>query len=63
MMTQQEMKRVEQALGETQHTLARAQRYSPEFQDKKLIAFCERHIAKLVKMLETREFVHDPRWA
>lgn len=55
MMTQQQTKRVEQAISETQRMLSRAQRYSREFQDKKLITLCEGHIAKLVKMLETGE--------
>jgi hypothetical protein len=57
MLTKEQAKRIEQAIGETQQMLARAQRYSPEFQDKSLIAFCERHIAKLVGMLERGEWV------
>jgi transcription elongation GreA/GreB family factor len=58
-----QIKRIEQAMTETQNILARAERYSPEFQDKKLIAFCRAHIAKLTAMLEAGRIIPDPRWA
>lgn len=56
-MTQQQVKSVERALSMHQDGLARAQRYSPEFQDKQLIADYEAQIAKLVNMLETGNLV------
>jgi len=49
-MTAEQHRRVEQAIKETQRTLERAMRYSPEFRDAELIAFCHQHIAKLVEM-------------
>jgi hypothetical protein len=52
-MTQDQRRRVEQAIDETQRGLARAMRYSPEFRDMKLIGDYERHTAKLVRCLET----------
>ena len=48
-------RRIEQALAETIHALARAKRYSPDLRDHRLIAFYHAHIKKLQGMLETEE--------
>lgn len=50
-MTKEMTRRVLQAIQETEAALKRARRYSPEFQDKKLIADYEAHLAKLQAML------------
>lgn len=50
-MDTERRKRIEQALAETIHALARAERYSPEFRDSKLIAFYVEHIKRLQSML------------
>ncbi len=50
-MTKEQEKRTIQAMAETQRTLDRATRYSPQHRDQKLIAFCESHIEKLTAML------------
>lgn len=55
MLTKDQTKRIERAIAETQCILAREQRYSPKFQNKKLIGTYECHLAKLVRMLETGE--------
>ena len=56
-------KRVIQALEETQAALSRATRYSPENQDKDLIDFYKKHIAKLTKAVETGFFISDDRFS
>lgn len=50
-MTKEQEKRVIGAVIETQRTLDRANGYSPQHRDQKLIAFCEAHISKLTAML------------
>lgn len=50
-LSEQQRKRVEQALRETKDALARAMRYSPQHRDQKLIAKYESHILKLESML------------
>lgn len=52
MNTNQTKARILQAMDETIRGLERAQRYSPEFQDRKLIASYEAHLEKLNKMIE-----------
>lgn len=60
-LSENERRRVIQAMGETQHSLTRAMRYSPEFRDHNLIAFYHRHIQKLTDLLEgRRELPPDP---
>ena len=46
------IKRINQALVETNNSLARARSYSPQFQDNELIAFYKSHIIKLNNMKE-----------
>jgi hypothetical protein len=52
-MTQNQQRRVIQAMTETQDALNRAMRYSPDLRDMKLIAFYNEHIASLTEMLKT----------
>ena len=47
--------RIEHALAETIEALMRAERYSPDLRDHKLIAFYRAHIQKLKTMLETED--------
>lgn len=54
-MTQQERRRTIEALDETNRLLAREQAYQPHLQKQDRIAEYERHIAKLVQMLESNE--------
>jgi hypothetical protein len=50
-LTREQTGRIAQAILETDAILNRARRYSPEFQDKAMIAKYEAHKAKLVGML------------
>jgi len=54
-MTQRERQRTISALDETNRLLAREQAYLPHLQKQDRIAEYERHIAKLVLMLESNE--------
>jgi hypothetical protein len=62
MMTAAQVQRVKQALKESETALSRATRYSPENQDKGLIDFYQKHIAKLRKSMETGKFPSDERF-
>jgi hypothetical protein len=62
MMTAAQVQRVKQALKESETALSRATRYSPENQDKGLIDFYQKHIAKLKKSMETGKFPSDERF-
>jgi hypothetical protein len=50
-LTREQTGRIAQAITETDAILERARRYSPEFQDKALIAKYEAHKAKLIRMM------------
>jgi hypothetical protein len=50
-MTAEQRRRIETALRETIDALARAERYSPDLRDQKLIASYNRHIQKLHGLL------------
>ena len=62
MMTAAQVQRVKQALKESETALSRATRYSPENQDKGLIDFYQKHIAKLKKSMETGKFPSDEKF-
>jgi hypothetical protein len=49
-LTREQTGRIAQAILETDAILTRARRYSPEFQDKAMIAKYEAHKAKLIGM-------------
>jgi hypothetical protein len=51
-MTNEQTRRTIEALAETNRLLAKEQRYQPHLQKPDYIASLERHIAKLVAMLE-----------
>ena len=51
-MTNEQSRRVIQALDETNVLLAKEMRYAPDLRKPEYIARLERHIAKLVAMLE-----------
>jgi hypothetical protein len=50
-MTPERVRRISQAIGETQRIIDRAMRYSTEFRDHKLIETSEQHLVKLQTML------------
>ncbi|HEX4173967.1 MAG TPA: hypothetical protein VHY82_15975 [Acetobacteraceae bacterium] len=60
-LTQDQRRRILQALDETRHAKGRAMRYSPEFRDHDLIAFYDRHILKLTTALSTNTLPPDCR--
>lgn len=52
-MTPDQRRRTIEALAETNRLLEKEMRYQPQFRKLDQIAFYERHITKLVEMLET----------
>ena len=54
-MTRTQIARVASAILETEQALARATRYSPEFQDVELVAFYVSHLDTLKAMLANAE--------
>lgn len=47
-----QIKKVEQAISETERMLSRALRYSEDLQDKNLVNFCKNHLIELKNELK-----------
>jgi hypothetical protein len=63
-MTEERRRRIRVAMIETQTTIDRAMRYSPEFRDHKLIATYQQHLTNLQSLLNgERTFLKYPEAA